>query len=289
MINNPYKIEGTHFNLCKCKYKYNITKTILEKEKYYCFNSNENCPSKYYNSDTKECITNCGSNKIKEIKDNTNENIIQYECRSKCDYNDFYYRENNTCLESCPEETFVYENFDGIKDCLNECKEENFYETKVNSAGNCLFNCSGDNIILYDFLLINNIKKLVKQCIKKEEEIPDVYEYNGIYFKNCSYTQNLFNKITFLNINQNKCIEDCFLDEEGFLNETKCVTEYKEPKKYYYDKTCLINCSTTDNKYDYNMDFNIFNINNEITDNSVLEDKIIIPINKIIFQIHINA
>ena len=277
----PYNIElieGTNFflNLCKCKYKYNITKIILEKEKYYCFNSEENCPSKYYNSDTKECITDCGSNKIKEIKDG-NGNIIEYECRSRCNYNDFYYIENNTCLESCPEKTFVYENFDGTKDCLNECKEENIYETKENSAGNCLFNCSGDNIILYDFLTINNIKKLVKQCIKKEDS-QDIYEYNGIYFHNCSYTQNLFNKITFLNIYQNKCIEDCFLDEEGFLNETKCVTECQEPKKYYYKKKCLIDCSTTNHKYDYNMDFNIFNINNEIIDYSE-DDKISINTN----------
>ena len=68
VANNPYNIElntENPFNLCKCKFKYNKSSDTLDKEKYICLNEVGVCPNQYYNSDTLECVDNCGSNKKK--------------------------------------------------------------------------------------------------------------------------------------------------------------------------------------------------------------------------------
>ena len=260
LLNNTELIDpNSSLKLCKCKYKY-IKREINGKKGQYEYEckgqGDDNCPDKHYNSDTGECLNNCGTNKIKEEITNGE---IQYRCSSRCKDNEYLYEKNNTCLDKdkCIEKKkFLYEKYDGTKYCVDKC---NIYQEGDNSKYTiCIDECGTKKTAFTEIDIYDNRKK-VKHCIESSD---GYYEYNNIYFQNCQDTLELFNKTTYEN--ENNCVEDCsLLDTKIYLEEFKCVSNCGDNKKFY-NKICLNSCNTSDSIHDYNMDFSIIDDNKNI-------------------------
>ena len=285
---NKIKVDDSNkvLKLCKCIDNYKKSKVIIGnskyiegKEQYECVAI---CPSKYYNSDTGECVENCGANKTLEIVE---EGVVkEYRCSSKCENDEF--EQNNSCLKDC--NGYKYKRIDGTTECLVQCSEKDYYYDIGENNNICLNNCPKEKTILYKK---DDGGKLIKICISVpsssenykhiengEEEEEYYFEYDGKYFKECEYTKNIFNKATYKisTENKKKCVEDCSLEESTpFLNESQCIDRCTGN---YYNKSCLENCESTDHQHDYNMDFSIFDNNIEIVTDTIEDASELDPI-----------
>ena len=267
---DPY--SDSIFKYCKCKYKYIITKDIGNRDKYECLEDGATCSDNhlnYYDLDTKQCVSNCN----KKIFEKSGEDA---RCSSECELDKFSY--SNKCYEKCPEEAkYYYTLIGGKKNCIDKCDEGDIY-LKNEENIECVSKCDENFIILYDVNTdINVNENKIKHCINKDSG-DTLFLYNNIYFKDCVDTLELFNKKTFnykgtVGSNRGTCVEECSKTNKPYLNVNECVGNCDD---YYYDKTCVEECNTQDNKHDYIMNFNIINIinNNEEIINPTITLKI---------------
>ena len=268
MINITEKPFGT----LKCKYKFNITKDSGDRIIYNCFINETNCTTPYYDGDTLECIETCNKNYIKQEDG---------RCSSKCNNSEYIDIDNKYCLDNCP--NYYYESLDGPGKCVNECNFEDIYDVDNNNK-KCVKDC-GNRQIKFDNLNNQGDKK-VKQCftITNGDE-KNYFYYNHIYFTNCSDTQLLFDKTTYLyNESTQNCTEDCSYTNYTFLDGIKCV-ESCENSKYFYDNKCLDQCEYNN----YTLNLSIINNNIDITTDIITGDNFDALNNNIkIIQININ-
>ena len=282
------KISDTPFLICKCNNKKQKV-TIGNRDVYKCSDEGYICPRKYYNSDIGECVNGCGNHRTFIIWDSNGE-IKEYRCSSRCLETEFIYEKNNSCLESCP--YYEYERYDGTKECLYECNKGDFYVDDSNNK-KCVSECDNDEYIGYDYKMVNDNNVLVKQCLTQDTIKEEYYKYNEIYVKSCSYTKILFNITTYTDITststeKGKCYEDCSLiNDEYYIQEDICVSNCDKSQGYtfYYNKQCLKNCNTENKKHDYNMDFKIYNNKQIIEDTITLQSE---KENKINYKINID-
>ena len=257
--------KETIFKSCKCKYKYIIYKETGNRERYVCLGESEKCRDKdqsfFYDSDIKQCVSSC--NKKKRIE--TENNNIDNKCSLECESNEYSY--SDTCLGKCPEEAkYYYTLIGGKKNCINKCDEGDIYMNRENDMFECVSQCDNNYIIAYTDINDNKIK----QCINKESE-NNLFLYNNIYFNNCLDTLELFNKKTFNYRSQderNICVDECPKNDKPYLNfDNECDESCGD--NYYYDKTCVKECKTSDNKHDYKMNFSIIDNNIDIIESTI--------------------
>ena len=261
-ILNLVKVTDTPSKTCKCKFnKYNISTITGGKKRYDCKGESEYCDSKFYNLDTGQCVENCGENDKKLVKMSGNK-ILETRCSSECETGEFLFKEENQCYEeNCPERTYKYEKT-GYKECVRNC---DIYNEGKNS---CLDKCDEGKKIIYDEINegSNDYNKI---CVSSLTPETTFYEYNGIFFKNCEQTQQLF-KIKTYKIDESEltiCIENC--KEKGyFLKQGECVSSCETGTEIIYNNECLESCPH------YRMDFNIIDNNKEITTDTLDETNI---------------
>ena len=261
---NKYNMTKNHsLFYCKCdsshkKEKISEESEVPGKELYRCVDS---CSSKYYNSDTGECVTDCGTNTMK------NENN-EWRCSLKCknDECEYFNGTNKICLDADEEdiykyetvEKFIYEKIDGKK-CVDRCNKEDIY-----NGYKCVEKCTPESYIVYTDI---GSDYFAKSCMNSNENLK---EYNGIYFTDCNNTKKLFNKTTIEVIDENLCVEDCSSINKYLLNG-KCVNKCEGNKTFYYNNICLENCSIGNIEHEYNMNFSSFG-ENKIADNNILDN-----------------
>ena len=257
---------------CVCKNKYIIHKEneIGNRERYECLAENIECkeknPNYFYDLDTKQCVLNCNK---KIFEEEGKEKI----CSSECESNKYSF--SNKCYEKCPEQAkYYYTLIGGKKNCINKCDEGDIYVKRGENGIECVSQCDEGSIIVYDIYTYINENKL-KQCIN-QSPINTLFLYNNVYFKNCSDTLELFNKKTFNykiddESNGSLCVDECSKTDKPYLNfDNECTENCGDD--YYYAKTCVKECETSDHKHDYKMNFIIINNNIDIID-SIFESE----------------
>ena len=207
----------------KCKYKNYIETQDNGLQFYICLNEdngeNENskCPDKfkYFDPETKECLTKCPSTKQK-ISIITDGDKTYYQCTAKCNkdgYDKEYTVKSNLnsniniyyCYQKCPIEAPYYYINNNVKKCVEKCDKYSnaFFLEEDGKCTNDLTECSNQNL----FLINSKIKyyeckdSLFDKC---PNNYPYQFVYNGKTFclSSCEDTNTSFfnNKQTYLYI-----------------------------------------------------------------------------------------
>ena len=223
VIENAY-VSNKETKELKCKY-FNYQKTFENGLKtYICFPEDKGCdyysvlekePNilKYFDADTKECLSICPDDKIRIAYYIHEDQNTYYQCSEKCDKNeydkeytidsyDYRGKKITYCYKLCPEEAPYYYEENGIKTCVRKCDrfKGKFIEFFVHSDRKCshdIYDCG----VSYHFLV--NTEKKHYECLDGEVEIqgcPTFYPYRF-----------LFHGITY-------CLSTCNDSEDDFKN-----------------------------------------------------------------------
>ena len=237
------------------------------------FEDNDKC-SKYYYTDKRDgftymiCVGNC-PNKYQYFDSVTNNQCLQ-SCpydhlkREKRDDNTFIFRCSQSCLnDPSGQKEYIYEYIDSttsssIYYCLDECPNEAKY-TNENSnlciescqtghylnQKTCLQSCDETSKIYVD------TNKQILLCPKSSDNCPEEYPYlynNKYCLKSCKDSNSTllggFEKVTYLNETEKKCLDDQsegrFIDEIELKWVENCKSSPSGP--YWKGKFCKKSC-----------------------------------------------
>jgi len=205
---------------CECQYGFYMNL----KNKKVCLDSTLKCPDyKYFNTQTRECVPNCGELFLLDDKCYSycpsGMNPDQDKKTCTCAYN-FYRTEEDkyVCLgqdDQCPSEYpyFVEEK----KECVKECSKEYPISYDMKCHSDCAEN-------YYKIKDPNNPDKYICVCqfiwyYKSDKSICDVANKE----KKC---KNLDNELKYTVVKTKQCVSSC-----------------KGEYKYFFNKECYYNCS----------------------------------------------
>jgi hypothetical protein len=185
----------------------------------------DNCPSGYFEANTKKCVVKC--------EGVTNKITPENGCTNICSDGQFLFEQSEKindetitklyCVSKCPDEArFYYTNFQNQeKKCLKECNKGHFYSIDNDNKFECLESCEGiSNIDLSANIFQCNSSSTDTSTPQCDDSFP--YEYQSSCLRNCSDTQNLEifgNKTTYFleyTVGGNKkkiCSENCQEDK----------------------------------------------------------------------------
>ena len=248
------------------------------KKKYLMndFRCVEKCPKPYnYLINNEICSDKCETTQIaNEIPsgDGEENDDIEYECKSSCDSNLYYYRQENLCLKSCKVGDYNIEN---TYICIKNCSELNtnekkyyFYDYEEPAEENispsfqrntCVTNCPEEksfkdiNDHCYSECQANGYKyyiptekKCLKECPKDKDYKKNGYECvmncpTGKFLNETGYCVNSCDSSLLgykYYYQSNKiCIKEC--NETDFINGNECVTSCP---KYIFNQKCVDEC-----------------------------------------------
>ena len=209
-----------------------------------CVNTCNNSLYKYKDLEKKECVKECGTKYIyHELSQCTNEclpphnHIEGNECKKECDYGHFKFKINDTtpiyeCKEKCDDNQYYYES---SKECLLQCKENHFI---IQGENKCVPQCPPSHHIYYFNGNENSTYKGDSCVLKCPEDKP--YEDEN---RKCE-SQCRINK--YHNEGYFKCIYSC---TKGLIEYNyECRNSCPEEKPYTYKKNCFKECPS-DNKF----------------------------------------
>ena len=208
---------------CDCDYNYYVDTT---KGKV-CLGKDEECPElRYLNTETKECVTECGSEKIKFDKkclDSCPPPMLKEGDTCKCDSR-WYKTPNNqyVCLEeeACNDEYPFY--IEETKQCVKNCNSD----YPIQQGKNCFSSCPNS----YIAKTING----TKNCICK---------YNWYYSND--------QKIICKEENDGKSCEDIGKETNMQIKylikeHNQCVNSCPEEYQYHFNLECYKSCEEDD-------------------------------------------
>jgi len=228
--NNGYKILKCN----KAEYKDSSTYPGMNYTK--CLKGTS-CPNNYYDYETHECLTGCGTKK--KIKRSTDPEQIKYECVSECNNNTaFYYikANENECYNQCPSNTYYYNGTQRPIECVDSCGND-FIVVENHNDNSIICNKTCDIGKIYN----NTDNKLY--CTKGT--CPEQYTltYSNACLNNCKQTIDLF-KIETFKIEENKCTDNCYQYNKYYKNKIsdayECVANCGS--NYIYNLECVSTC-----------------------------------------------
>ena len=225
---------------CECKYKYYYQDTA--KTIKICLGENDICPEPhiYYNTETKECASECSSEYlifknfcVKDCPKGTTKSGNTCDCGDR-----FWYQisEGNfecligACLDDFP--LYSAEN----KECLKSCKNTYFpylFENK------CYRDC-------YPNTGIPNLETINIDSPLAEHECycPSPWYYDNNHIVHCPTFGSIY-----------KCRDYAGINKEYMIEETKeCVNICPTNYPYHFNYECFISCEFANEKYRYNIE-----------------------------------
>ena len=241
------KLANEDLKICECTGKYIVYQQDEPKKRkrIECLSPTDKC--EYYDSDTHECVQNCGNKKIRIFPDNSE---YKYRCSNQCERGEFTYKkiENSKeviyCAIKCEEGQFYYHSLlEGINYCKDSCDNEGIF---LYSHGECKSECEGGEDEELKIIIDLSAEKGKFKCSNENTEGYYIYK-EQYYLKSCNYTKEieLFNKITTYE-NNGECVETC---EEYFSEDTYECTDCVG--KFFIDKKCLSLETCKKNGYNY--------------------------------------
>jgi len=203
--------------ICECQYGFYMN---LQKKKV-CLDKTLKCPDyKYFNTETRECVQDCGSLLLLDGKcyKYCPMGMIEQENTCVCAYNFYKIDDNNyVCLEKddpCPYEyQYLVEE---KKECVKECSKE----YPISYDMKCRSDCEENYYKIKD---PSNPDKFICMC-----------KYSWYYGKS--------EESICIEENKNKSCKELGF-EYTVVKTNQCVSSCKGEYQYYFNKNCYYSCS----------------------------------------------
>lgn len=231
-LDHPYEKSSLRSVLCvnKCENLYYKKKCVT------------NCPNEARYTQNVSCVDICGGpfpfsyEKIFENyfsfneKTQKMENEREFHCLESCPVNTFIYNDTN-CVTSCP----LDKNYEMNSSCIESCPDSHDKYLPHGSHFKCVEKCT----------VLTHEKVCVSQCPTHAR-----YVYNSSCVTNCyNDLPYKFNEVITIKTKYHtstkdnyKCIENC--PTNSFLyNNTQCVTLCPLDAKYQMNFTCVSECN----------------------------------------------